>query len=281
MTKTSPLPKPKQFGVSSSASYRKQSNAYADIKQLYKHNRSPPAEKIKRNKLKELPAPGCGKYNRIYTVCCMDGSDIVFVMHKRNHNEFAFTKVIDNMIGDEPALKSIFGFHNVFMRVDPHDGKKPLATNTKQRYPTIYHRKLNGVSTKERREQWAEKVLVPLFNKFGQTKYRDGKYGDEKFQYGGDLETSTWCDYLGDFITNQDVADVMKNDVIYSGMQLVPANMARDQALVKMYYGPEKVDEGIATLLSQKTMSTATGSNKSIMFHLGDYKVRYKVVFNV
>ena len=248
----------KSGGDASSSSLPERKDKYADLKQHYKRNKSVTLAKKMRQQQKALPPAGNGKYNRIYTVGCMDDSDVVFVMHKRNSNEYAFTKVVDDVIRKDPAVKSAFGFDNLFLRVDPNNGNEYLAieyTNrdkkTRNKYATIYQRKPNGDSRKEKREKWAKKVLVPMFNKFGQAKYCDGKWGDERFEYGGDLETDKWYDYLGNFITNQDVANIMKEDYAYSNTPLSPADMAKDRRLVEMYYGPEKVEEGIATLLSQ------------------------------
>jgi hypothetical protein len=194
----------------------------------------------------------------------MDDSSIAFVMHKKNYGEYAFTKTADDMIRKDPKVMQAFGLDNIYLRVDPNDGNQHLLIEyinrdkqVRHKTASIYHRKPNGVSSKAKREKWARNVLVTYFNKYGQAKYSDKDWGDEKFEYGGDLETSRWCDYLGDFITNDCIVEIMKQDYGFGDKPLTCEEMANDRQLVEMYFGPQKVDEGIAALRSKgKTFHT-------------------------
>jgi len=230
---------------------------YTDLKKKLKQHRSPPEIKQEQKLKKAFPPPGNGKCNRIYTTGTMDDSSIAFVTHKKNYGEYAFTKTVDDMIRKDPKVMRAFGLDNIFLRVDPNDGNQHLLIEyinrdkqVRHKTATIYHRKPHGVSSKAKREKWADNVLVPYFNKYGQQKYSDRDWGDEKFEYGGDLETGRWCDYLGDFITNDCVVSVMKEDYGFGKDPLTCEKMAEDRQLVEMYFGPAKVEEGIASLLS-------------------------------
>ena len=233
---------------------------YAALKRSLKQHKSPRSAKKQRKAKKSLPPPGDGKYNKIYTTRTADGSWIAFVMHKKNANSYGFTKPVDDQIRKNPIIKEAFGFDNIFLKVDPDNGNEYWCveyTNrrkeTRVKYATIYHRKpsndkLENDGDKEKREAWARKCLVRFFNKYGAAKYADNDWGEEKYEYGGDLQTGKWTDYLADFITNESVASVMKEDYAFGTVPLTCDEMADNRNLVEMYFGPEKIDEGIKAL---------------------------------
>ena len=239
---------------------------YAALKRALKQHKSPQSAKKQRKLKKALPPSGDGKYNKIYTTCTADGSWIAFVMHKKTANHHAFTKPVDDRIQRDPIVKEAFGFDNIFLKVDPDNGNEYWCVEyTNQRkesqtkYASIYHRKPGNDGSKEKREAWARKCLVRFFNKYGAAKYADNDWGEEKYEYGGDLETTKWTDYLADFITNDCVASVMKEDYAYGNVPLTCDEMADNKTLVEMYFGPDKIDEGIKALRS-----------KGSKFHSGD-----------
>ena len=233
---------------------------FAALKRQMKQHRTPAsAKKNRKTKLtRGLPPAGDGRYNKVYTYTTLDGSEITIIMHKSKTDAFAFTKPIDNLINQNESIKDGFGFDNVFFRVDANNGNEIYSveygtgTTKKLKFATVYHRKPSSTTSKEKREKWAKRVLVPLFNKYGSLKYTDEAWKVERFAYGADLESPHHVDYLSDFITNRDVAQVMKDDYAYSDNPLSFDDMASNRTLVEMYYGPNKVDEGIETLLSMK-----------------------------
>ena len=188
----------------------------------------------------------------------MDDSEIVIVMHKKNAGEFAFTKTADDMMKKDPAIMQAFGFDNIYLKVDPDNGneflsKEYTSKNGEVRFKTasVYHQKPSTTTSKSNHEKWVKKVLVPYFNKYAQSKYSDAGYGSEQFEYGGDLETEKYCDYLGDFLTNSSIAGIMKEDYAYGETPLTLEDMSKDRQLIEMYFGLDKVDEGIEALLSK------------------------------
>ena len=239
---------------------------YAHLKKKMKIHKSPRAAKQTQKLKKALPPPGNGRINKIYTTGCADGSVIAFAMHKKKPNEFAFTKVVDDQLKAKPELKEAMGIDNVFLRVDPDNGNRNFAVeytnksgDSMTKYASIYHRKPNSETTKAKRETWARRSLIRHFNTYAGSKYIEKNWGEEKFEYGADLEASKWTDYLADFINNEDVAKVMKEDFAYGDQPLTCTEMAGNRELVEMYYGPDKIDEGIRELQS-----------KSKNFHAGD-----------
>ena len=230
---------------------------YADVKRKLKKHKTPRSAKKRRKQKRALPKPGDGRVNRIYTAVCADSSIIVFIMHKRKVGEHAFTKTIDEILGANANIRETMGIDNLFLRVDPDNGNEPWGIEyvnkdkeTRVKYATIYHRKPSGESTKAKREKWARRVLVKYFNKYGSAQYAQKEWGAEKFEYGGDLETTKWTDYLSDYITYASVATVMKEDLCFGENPLSLEKMAEDDMLVEMYYGPDKIQEGKQALLS-------------------------------
>ena len=65
------------------------------------------------------------------------------------------------------------------------------------------------------------------------------------------METEKYCDYLGDFLTNGAIADIMKEGYAYGETPLAFEDMAKDWQLIEMCFGPDKVDEGVEALLSK------------------------------
>ena len=233
---------------------------YAELKKQMMEHKSPRSAKKQQKLKKALPPPGDGYINKIYTASTADGGEVAMCMHKSKANEFAFTLNIDNVLKSNPNVKDHMGIDNVFLRVDPDDGNKPYGieyTNSEKKARTkrasIYHRKPSRETSKEKREKWARTTLVKGFNRYGQAKYSKQDWGEEKFEYGGDLETSKWTDYLADFITNDAVASVMKEDFAFGSKPLTCADMAKNRELVEMYYGPDKIDAGIGALLRKAT----------------------------
>ena len=92
-----------------------------------------------------------------------------------------------------------------------------------------------------------------MFNRYGSAQYSKNDWGEEKYEYGGDLASDQYTDYLADFITNDDVAHVMKEDFAYGAKPLKCAEMAANEALVEMYYGKAKIEEGVAALKRKST----------------------------
>ena len=137
---------------------------YASLLDNLKESMSPRSAKKKRvaKKKRAFPAPrGNGKINQIYTVGTADRSSIAFVMHKKNPNEGAFTKPVDDQMRKTPAIKEAFGIDNIFLRVNPENGSEYYAipyTNRakeeKTKYFMVYHRKSNNTS-KEKCKKWA------------------------------------------------------------------------------------------------------------------------------
>ena len=230
---------------------------YAELKKKLHKHRSPPASKHKTIAKRGVPPPGKGKANRVYTTRCVDESEVVIVTHKKTAGEYAFTKTVDDMIWKDLAIKQGFGFDNIYPMVDPENGNEVMSKeyqnkngDTRRKTPTVYHQKPKGCSSTSKWQKWAKKVLLPYFNKYAQSKYSDAGYGSERFEYGGDLESSKYHDYLSDFLTNKAVAQVMKDDYAYGDPPLSCEDMTQDKQLVEMYFGPNKVDEGIEALLS-------------------------------
>ena len=236
-----------------------------------KAHKSPRSAKKERKLKKTLPRPGDGVYNKIYTTETADGSEIVIVMHKQKANTFAFTKNIDDMMRSNPNVRESFGFDNLFLRVHEDNGNDVYAVEyTNQRnekkvkHATVYHRKPGGETSKAKREKWARNVLVRQFNKYGSAQYARQDWQQEKFEYGGDLASDKWTNYLPDFITFQSVASIMREDFGYGEKPLTCDDMANNRELVEMYFGPDKVDEGVKALksLSEVKFSTASDEEK-------------------
>lgn len=241
------------------------SDKYAALKKTLKQHKTPRSAKKQRKQKRALPKPGDGKYNKIYTSVTADGSVIFFCMHKRKANEYAFTKNIDDVLNANANIREVMGIDNIFQKVDPDNGDEPYAVEylnkdkeARTKFATIYHRKPNTESTKAKRDKWARRVLVKYFNKYGSAQYAQKDWGTEKFEYGGDLENSNYTDYLSDYITNANVAAVMKEDFGFGDKPLKCEEMAANDMLVEMYFGPDKIEEGKLALLSLGKGSTFT-----------------------
>jgi glutaredoxin len=242
---------------------------YAELKKSLKQHKTPRSAKKQRKQKRALPKPGDGKYNKIYTTATADGSIIFFCVHKKKANEYAFTKNIDDILNGNPNVRETMGIDNIFQKVDPDNGDEPYSVEyinkdkeSRTKFATIYHRKPSGESTKAKREKWARRVLVKYFNKYGSAQYAPKEWGAEKFEYGGDLQTSKWTDYLSDYITNASVASVMKEDLAFGDKPLKCEEMAENTMLVEMYYGPDKIEEGKRALLALGKGNTfTTGSD--------------------
>ena len=233
-------------------------NKYAAIRAAIKNNKSPKsARKQRKTKMKKtFPPPGSGKVNRLYTYGTQDSSNLALIMHKKNAGEGAFTKTVDDQIRKNPELKEAMGIDNLCFRVDPDNGSKPYAieyTNKfkekKVKYMSVYQYKSSD-TTKPKREKWAAN-LIKFFNRHGSAKYSPNDWGEEKFEYAGDIEDGDDPYFLGDFLTNADVANVMKTDFAYSEKPLTCAELAGRRDIVELYYGPDKVDEGVSALLAK------------------------------
>ena len=177
---------------------------HAELKRRMKQHRSLPSCKCQKGRPKKpLPPPGNGKYNCIYTAACVDDTEIVIIMHKKTAGNFAFTKMVDDMIKADPDVRDAFGFDNVYYKVDPTNGSEPLVIeyqnkngDHRKKYATVYVRKPKGSTNKKKHQKWAQKCLVPYFNKFAQSKYSQAGYGSEQLEYRGDLETDKAVDLL-------------------------------------------------------------------------------------
>jgi len=259
--------------TNSSASTAVKADKYAELRNTLKRHKTPRSAKKQRRQKRALPKPGNGKYNKIYTSVTADGSVVMFVMHKKRANEFGFTRNIDDVLNANPNIKEVMGIDNIFLRVDQDNGNVPYSVDylnkdgeARTKFASIYHRKPTTESTKANREKWARRVLVKYFNKYGSARYSQKNWGAEVFEYGGDLATSEWTDYLSDYITNADVAKVMKEDLGFGEEPLTCEEMAANTMLVEMYYGPNKIEEGKEALLllgKGKTFNTGESDAES------------------
>ena len=255
----------KSSDISSTASSRggmaaaDKQNKYAAIRASIKTHKSPKsARKQRKVKIKKLfPPPGNGKVNRLYTFGTQDSSNIAIVMHKKNAGEGAFTKTVDDQICKNPELKEAMGINNLCFRVDPDDGSKPYAVDytnkfkeKKVKYTSVYQHKSSN-TTKPKREKWGGN-LIKFFNRHGSAKYAPNDWGEEKFEYGGDIDDEDDPYFLADFFTNADVAHVMKTDFAYSAQPLTCTQLTERRDVVELYFGPGKIDDGVSALLAKQ-----------------------------
>jgi hypothetical protein len=257
--------------TSAVASTQAKADKYAELRKTLRQHKTPRSAKKQRKQKRTLPKPGDGKVNKMYTTKTADGSVIVFCMHKRKAGEHAFTKNIDDVLNANPNVRETMGIDNMFLRVHPDNGNEPWGIEyvnkdkeTKTKYATIYHRKPSTESTMAKREKWARMTLIKHFNKYGSVQYSQRDWGAEKFEYGGDLETTKWTDYLADYITNASVASVMKEDFGHGEKPLKCEDMAKNDMLVEMYYGPDKMEEGKLALLTLAKGNTFTTGESDV-----------------
>ena len=243
-------------GTPTSASNKAKYEAFK--KKLKMHSPPKSARKQRKHKLKKQnPPPGDGKTNVIYTCGTIDESKIALAMHKKTPGEPAFTKPVDDKLRRDPAARDAFGIDGIYPRCDPDDGNQPLAipyTNQKKedkvKYFSIYHAKSDG-TTKPRREHWGRDCLTKQFNRHASASNSMNKWGEEKFAYGGELEDDNHVHYLADFLTNDVVAQIMKDFFAIGEHPLTCAQLAETPEAIELYFGPSKMEEGKMALLKK------------------------------
>jgi hypothetical protein len=189
-------------------------------------------------------------------------------MHKKEPGAFAFTLTADEQIKSSQQIKEAFGLDHVFLRVSDHSGNEYYCVEyqnkdrvQKKKYANVYLRKPKHQSTEKKRGAWGRN-LAHYFNKYSDKKFSSKGFGTEYFKYAGELHNNGWINYLADFITNDDVVTIMMEDYSLGEKPLTCDAMAKDSDLVEMYFGPKKILEGKAALLSRSNAFNAAESEE-------------------